>query len=74
MHIRKTVELDSLGGVYRSKRQKKKKKRKKSTVRLSGGESKTVEDASETASDIRSTTCTSTTATESRDMRRWVQG
>lgn len=68
VHARKTVELDGMSDVYQNKRHKKKKKKRSSATRLSG--SKSLEDASETASDIRSTTCTSTTATEYRDMRR----
>ena len=64
------MELDSLSDVP-TKRRKKKKKRKNATTRLSGEGSKAVEDTSETASEIRSTTCTSTTAgTECRDARR----
>ena len=56
------MELDSLNDTYLKKRHKKKKKKRKKRV---GGA-----DASETASEIRSTTCTSTTPTESRDVRR----
>ena len=64
------MELDSLSEIQRKKKHKKKKKKKKSTIGV-GGE-RTLEEASETASEIRSTTCTSTTATECRDMRRSV--
>lgn len=61
------MELDSLTMIYKKKRHKK-KKRKKSASRVGGA--KSLEDASETASEIRSTTCTSTSATECRDTRR----
>lgn len=57
------MELDSLS-LSEKKRHKRKKKRKRKRM----GGAKGVEDTSETASEIRSTTCTSTT--ECRDARR----
>lgn len=61
------MELDSIGETYQRRKVKKKKKKKKK--RIGGG--KSLEDVSETTSEIRSTTCTSTSATECRDTRRY---
>ncbi len=71
VHQKNTVELDSIGETYQRRKLKKKKKRKKSGgMRMGVGGAKSIEDVSETTSEIRSTTCTSTSAAECRDMRR----
>ena len=63
------MELDSIGETYQRQKLRKKKKRK-NRARVGVGGAKSMEDTSETTSEIRSTTCTSTSATECRDVRR----
>ena len=72
MQLKKTVALDSIGETYQQRKLKKKKKKKsRGSVRVGVGGAKALEDVSETTSEIRSTTCTSTSATECRDSRRY---